>query len=291
MIYSMTGFGRASFMINGSAFAVEIRSLNSKQLDLNVKIPSLLKLKEMDIRSIVGKALLRGKIEVYISSEKKEKASSYLINHQVVNEYRRQIKEINKSFALEEKDYLEAILKLPNVMQVEENTIDEDSWKAIHDGILNAIEHLKEFRTQEGNALEIDLNKRVANIKKLSNAVEELAPERIESVKNRIDENLKKIKDKVELNQDRFEQEIVFYIEKMDINEELVRLKNHCIYFNEIVDEKIQLKGKKIGFIAQEIGREINTMGSKANNAELQKIVVQMKDELEKIKEQSFNIL
>lgn len=291
MIYSMTGFGRSSFLIKGNAYAVEIRTLNSKQLDMNVRIPSFLREKEMGIRSLVGAALKRGKIDISISSEKKDEATSFAINAKVVSDYRKQIEALNLNYSLEGKDYLDSVLKLPNVLQAEEIELDESSWKEIKSGIEKAISSLNDFRIQEGNALEKDLNAGVIAIQNLAIKVEESAPQRIEKVKNRIDENLNKIKDRIELNRDRFEQEIIFYVEKMDINEELVRLKNHCLYFQEIVAEKINLKGKKIGFIAQEIGREINTIGSKANDATIQKLVVQMKDELEKIKEQSFNIL
>lgn len=291
MIYSMTGFGRATFMLNGAPYAIEIRTLNSKQLDLNVRVPSFLREKEMAIRTIVGNELNRGKIDVSINSEKKEETNSFVINKKVVEEYRKQIAELNLNLALDDKDYLASILKLPNVLQVEENSIDESSWSEIQDCLKSAMENLNEFRIQEGSALEIDLLHGIKTIEQLAKEVEVNAPLRIEKVKQRIDENLNKIKDRVELNRDRYEQEIIFYIEKMDINEEIVRLENHCTYFSEIVNENISLKGKKIGFIAQEIGREINTIGSKANDATIQKLVVQMKDELEKIKEQSFNIL
>lgn len=291
MIYSMTGFGKASFMINGTAYAVEIRSLNSKQLDLNIRIPAFLKEKEMLIRKIAGDGIKRGKVDITVYSEKKEDAGSYIINKEVVQQYRKQIEELNQNFALDNKDYLDSILKLPNVLKVEENTIDDNSWTDIEQGIKTAIEQLNNFRIQEGNSLERDFVKCIETIETLSFEVAENAPKRIEKVRNRINENLQKIKDKVELNQDRFEQELIFYVEKIDINEEIVRLKNHIKYFKEIIAEEIVVKGKKIGFIAQEVGREINTIGSKANDATIQKLVVQMKDELEKIKEQSFNTL
>lgn len=287
----MTGFGRATFMLNGSPYAIEIRTLNSKQLDLNVRIPSFLKEKEMTIRTLVGKELKRGKIDVSLHSEKKEESTSFVINKDVVASYRKQLKAMNIGLALDDKDYLDSILKLPNVLQAEENTLEESTWTEIEKCLHNAISNLNDFRIQEGNALEKDLVEGVSIIEKLALEVEAFAPARIEKVKSRIDENLNKIKDRIELNRDRFEQEIIFYVEKMDINEELVRLRNHCTYFNEVVSEEINLKGKKIGFIAQEMGREINTIGSKANDATIQKLVVQMKDELEKIKEQSFNIL
>lgn len=287
----MTGFGRATFILNGSPYAIEIRTLNSKQLDLNVRIPSFLKEKEMTIRTTVGNKLKRGKIDLSLHSEKKEESTSYVINKDIVASYRKQLKAINNGLALDDRDYLESILKLPNVLQAEENALDESTWTEVEKCLNTAISNLNDFRIQEGNALEKDLVEGVSIIEKLAIEVEAAAPIRIEKVKKRIDENLNKIKDRVELNRDRFEQEIIFYIEKMDINEELVRLRNHCKYFKEIVDEQVNLKGKKIGFISQEMGREINTIGSKANDATIQKLVVQMKDELEKIKEQSFNIL
>lgn len=291
MIYSMTGFGKTTFLIDGKAYAVEIRALNSKQLDLNVRIPSFLREKEMEIRSLLGKSLKRGKIEINISTEKKDDGNAHIINQSVAQNYRKQIGELNKGFALDQKDYLDSILKLPNVLQAEETELNENIWEIIVQGIEIAVKNLNNFRIQEGEALQKDLLLRVHNIKNISAEVEKIAPERIEKIRSRINESLNKIKDKVELNQDRFEQEILFYLEKLDLNEELVRLSNHCAYFEEMVAEKVTLKGKKLGFIAQEIGREINTVGSKANHSAIQKWVVQMKDELEKIKEQSFNVL
>lgn len=291
MIYSMTGFGKASFMIKDIVYAVEIRSLNSKQLDLNIKIPSFLKEKEMQIRKIAGNKIKRGKIEINVFSENKTDASSYKLNEKVISEYLKDIGYIKNKFSISKKINFDTLLQLPNAMQVEDNKIDENIWKDIEQGIKKAIDELNGFRTQEGNSLEKDFFKSINSIDKLSKDVEKQAPLRIEKVRNRINENLQKIKDKVELNQDRYEQEIIFYLEKIDINEEIVRLKNHIKYFKEILEEKAIMKGKKIGFIAQEVGREINTIGSKANDATIQKLVVQMKDELEKIKEQSFNTL
>lgn len=287
----MTGFGKASFMINGTAYAVEIRSLNSKQLDLNIRIPAFLKEKEMLIRKIAGNGIKRGKVDITIYSEKKDEANSYSINKKVVLEYLKEMEELNKILPNQKEIEIDTLLKLPNSLQVAENEIDKEAWTAIEKGVNEAIEKLNDFRIQEGNSLEKDFLKSIIAIEKLALDVEKNAPLRIEKVRNRINENLQKIKDKVELNQDRYEQEIIFYLEKIDINEEIVRLKNHTKYFQEIVAEEVIIKGKKIGFIAQEVGREINTVGSKANDATIQKLVVQMKDELEKIKEQSFNTL
>ena len=291
MIYSMTGFGKATFMIEGVAYAVEIRTLNSKQLDLNIKIPAFLKEKEMKIRKIAGNGIKRGKVDFNIFTENKSEASSYTLNEKVISEYYKEIDKINSNLCIDKEVDIDTLLKLPNALQVENNIIDEDSWQEIENGIETAIKQLNNFRIQEGNSLEKDFFKSINAIEVLSVEVEKQAPLRIEKVRNRINENLQKIKDKVELNQDRYEQEIIFYLEKIDINEEIVRLKNHIKYFREIVEEKVIVKGKKIGFIAQEVGREINTIGSKANDATIQKLVVQMKDELEKIKEQSFNTL
>lgn len=291
MTYSMTGFGRAQFTLNQNNFNIEIRTLNSKQLDLNVRLPHFLREKEMEIRAFVGNKLQRGKIDLSIHSEKKEESSSYIINKNVVNAYAQQLKEMSTQLGYADINYLETILKLPNVLQVEESELDETIWQVIENGLDEAIVHLNAFKLQEGLALEKDI---IAGVKLIENWVNEIelkAPLRVEKISNRIDENLNKIKDRIELNRDRFEQEIIFYLEKMDINEEIVRLRNHCNYFIEILNENTQLKGKKLGFIAQEMGREINTIGSKANDADIQKYVVQMKDELEKIKEQTFNIL
>ncbi len=291
MIYSMTGFGKASFMVDGTAYAVEIRSLNSKQLDLNVRIPAFLKEKEMDIRKTVGKGIKRGKVDINIFAEKKEESNSYTINQSVIKEYLKEIKSLPNDISIAKEIDLDTLLKLPNALQVVDNNIDDNSWRTIHKGISEAITKLNDFRIQEGASLEKDFIKCIDLIEETRIEVEKQAPIRIEKVRNRISENLNKIKDKVELNQDRYEQEIIFYLEKIDINEEIVRLKNHTKYFKEILAEDTIIKGKKIGFIAQEVGREINTIGSKANDAIIQKLVVQMKDELEKIKEQSFNTL
>lgn len=291
MIYSMTGFGKATFMIEGIAYAVEIRTLNSKQLDINVRIPAFLKENEMKIRKIVGSGLKRGKVDFNIFSENKNESSSYSINEKVVSEYLKEIKELKSKLSIDKEIEIDTLLQLPNALQIEDDKIGKDTWQEIENGIEKAIEQLNNFRIQEGNSLEKDFIKSINAIEILSKDVEKQAPLRIEKVRNRIHDNLQKIKDKVELNQDRFEQEIIFYLEKIDINEEIVRLKNHIKYFNEILEEMGIIKGKKIGFIAQEVGREINTIGSKANDATIQRLVVQMKDELEKIKEQSFNTL
>jgi uncharacterized protein (TIGR00255 family) len=291
MIYSMTGFGRASAQINQTTYTVEIKSLNSKQLDLSLRMPANFKEKEIDLRREIADSLIRGKVDVYIASEKGEEAQSYVINRAVFDNYFNQIKSVCSDLDVNAPDVLNAILRLPNVLQTQELTFDEQEYSAFSAIITEAIQQLNFFRKQEGDALMADLQLRIQNIETLNKEVQQLAPARAERVRERILESLKNLGDKVEINNDRFEQEMIFYIEKYDITEEVVRLENHCSYFSETMHSDELSKGKKLGFIAQELGREINTIGSKANDVDVQKKVVQMKDELEKVKEQLNNVL
>jgi uncharacterized protein (TIGR00255 family) len=291
MIYSMTGFGRANAQINQTNYTVEIKSLNSKQLDLNLKLPLNFKEKEIEIRKHISDLLVRGKVDVYISTEKGEDSTGYVINQSVIENYFNQMKKIQSSLMIEAPDMLNALLRLPNVLQAQENNFDENEFAALWESLQEAIVQLNEFRIQEGKALEMDFEKRISTILHLNKEIQELAPKRAEKVREKISESLKNLSEKIEVNNDRFEQEMIFYLEKFDITEEVVRLENHCDYFTETMADTEVSKGKKLNFISQELGREINTIGSKANDVDIQKKVVQMKDELEKIKEQLNNVL
>ncbi|TAJ11972.1 YicC family protein [Marinilabiliaceae bacterium JC017] len=291
MIYSMTGYGKSVCELPQKKISIEIKSLNSKQLDLNTRIPNLYREKDIEIRNLVGTKVSRGKVDVsfYIEAASSDKITN--INTPVVEQYYDQIKPLASKLNLEEKtDFLRIIMPLPDTVKIEQAELDETEWVAIKAGIENATEELIQFRKQEGAILEKDIKQRINTIAQLQTAIEPFESERIEKIRTRIRENLNELPEKNKIDENRFEQEIIFYLEKLDITEEKVRLTNHLKYFLETLDTDKPV-GKKLGFISQEIGREINTLGSKANDANIQRMVIQMKDELEKIKEQILNIL
>ena len=291
MIKSMTGFGKATGEINNKKVTVEVKSLNSKQADINLRIPSFYKEKELPLRSFINKELQRGKIELNLYVELLDGQTNYQINTALFKKYYEDLSSLaNDLNQTNQTDLMSIIAKLPDVLKSEREELDEDEWNVIQDIIEKSISHLNEFRLAEGKALEEDLKLRINNIDSLLNDVEKFDASRIENIKERINNSLNEAVGEENINKDRFEQELIYYIEKFDVTEEKTRLKTHLSYFIETTNSK-NSEGKKLGFIAQEIGREINTLGSKANNADLQKIVVQMKDELEKIKEQVLNIL
>ena len=285
MIYSMTGFGRSIITLPGKKITIEIKSLNSKGLDLTVRIPSSLRDKELAMRDKLAKALQRGKIDltVYIESTGGERSAQ--LNTAVIEAYMAQLKSIANG---ENVDLLQMALRLPESIQTERETIDEATNTAIMNGLDQALVTLQDFRLTEGQALAQDFEQRIRNIDQLMEMVKTQNQERIPSVRNRLLKALEDLAEKVDQN--RFEQELVYYLEKYDITEEIVRLSNHLNYFLTTMNSD-ESNGKKLGFITQEMGREINTIGSKANDAGLQQLVVQMKDELEKIKEQVLNVL
>ena len=291
MLLSMTGYGRAECNLRNMVYAVEIKSLNSKQLDFSVKIPVFLKEREMEIRSWLGSELQRGKIEVVIYQEIKEGAAGWSINRPVVEEYIRQLKEIagNKD-PVDTERLIQAAMRLPDSMLSEKDKLQDDDWTALKESIQAALDELKSFREQEGKALEKDIRLRINNILQLLSEVATFEEDRVVAVRNRILAALEELGQNHSTDPGRVEQEMIFYLEKMDITEEKVRLENHCRFFMETIDTASPA-GKKLGFISQEIGREINTLGSKASEANIQRLVVGMKDELEKIKEQVLNIL
>lgn len=285
MIYSMTGFGKSVVTLPGKKITIEIKSLNSKGVDLNVRIPSSLREKELSMRNHVAKALKRGKIDlsVYVESTGGERSAQ--LNTPVIEAYMAQLKSIADG---ENVDLLQMALRLPESIQTERETIDETTASAIMSGLEEAVGTLQDFRLTEGQALAKDFEQRIQTIGQLMETVKTKDQERIPSVRARL---LKALEDLAQtVDQNRFEQELVYYLEKYDITEEIVRLSNHLKYFITTMNSD-ESNGKKLGFITQEMGREINTIGSKANDAALQQLVVQMKDELEKIKEQVLNVL
>ncbi len=290
MIKSMTGFGKGEAVVGDKKFRVELRSLNSKQLDLSIKIPSKYRAAEAEVRSIVTRELQRGKVDCFVSAEAAVAETSAHINREAFKAYANELREVSAEGGLTISDdaLLRSVLRMPDVVTNEEREVSDDELKAILEAATIAAEELNKFRVQEGAILIADLLKRIDLIEQYRHEVEPFEGARVETIKSRIRENIEKMQ--IEVDSNRLEQEMIFYIEKLDITEEKVRLDNHCNYFREVAREE-EAPGRKLGFIAQELGREINTMGSKSNEANMQRLVVKMKDELEKIKEQVLNIL
>ena len=290
MIRSMTGYGIAENIYNTKKITVEIKTLNSKQLDLNVKLPNELRFAELDFRNKVGAKLQRGKIDMVITISDTNLDQSNHIDGEVVASYLRQIRQISEQLNIAPSADLAALLfRMPGVFNVPEQNYDEDFVAKVSETIDKALDIVDGFRIQEGATLKKDLLHRVELIVNLLNQVEPFEKSRHETIKQRLTKNLSELTTDGQYDENRFEAELIYYLEKLDITEEKVRLRQHCNYFNESSDE--DQAGKKLGFISQEMGREINTLGSKANEVNIQKIVVKMKDELEKIKEQVCNIL
>ncbi|NNL15671.1 MAG: YicC family protein [Flavobacteriaceae bacterium] len=285
MIQSMTGFGKSVIQLPAKKITIEIKSLNSKSLDLNARMPSMYREKELSIRKNIANALKRGKIDFSLFVEMTGEGTSTQINKTIVNQYIKQLKDVVDGAEIE---LLKMAVRLPDATSTEREEIDEDEWKTIQAEIDSALKQLVDYRLHEGKSLEADFKDRISNIDVLLEKVITIDPERIEAVRDRLRKGVEDLKENVDEN--RFEQELVFYIEKYDITEEKVRLHNHLDYFIKTLNSD-DSNGKKLGFISQEIGREINTIGSKSNYAPMQKLVVQMKDELEKIKEQLLNVL
>ncbi|WP_417369627.1 YicC/YloC family endoribonuclease [Gelidibacter japonicus] len=285
MIQSMTGYGKSVIQLPTKKISIEIKSLNSKNLDLNTRMPSLYREKELDIRKLIASKLERGKIDFSLYMEITGEETSTQINKTVVKQYIKQLKEVVDG---DETELLKMAIRLPDAVTTERDEMDEDEWEEIAAEINSALDKIQQYRRDEGKSLESEFFDRVKNISDLLDEVIAMDPDRIEAVRDRLYKGVAELKEKVDEN--RFEQELVFYIEKFDITEEKVRLKNHLDYFIKALKSD-DSNGKKLGFISQEMGREINTIGSKSNHAPMQKLVVQMKDELEKIKEQLLNVL
>jgi len=290
MIASMTGFGKSQGHFEGKKITIELKSLNSKQGDFIIRMPSIYKEKELIIRSLLSKELQRGKVEISVYTEGSGEEVQHTFNRELAIRYYEGLKSLKEELALPETDYLSQIMRLPDVLQAERSDLSEAEWTALSVLLKEAISEIKDFRNQEGRKLEKDFIERVNQIETLLQEVEKHDPKRIEAIRERITKNLEEILSSENADYNRHEQELIYYIEKLDITEEKVRLRAHCEYFLETL-ESDHSQGKKLGFIAQEIGREINTIGSKANYAPIQRAVVQMKDELEKIKEQVLNVL
>ena len=291
MILSMTGYGKAMATYGNKKIYAEIKSLNSKAMDLSTRIAPLYREKEMEIRTLIAQSLERGKIDFSLWFEEDSVAQASPINKALVESYHEQIRSICETTGIPEPtDWLPTLLRMPDVLsRTEVKELSEEEWNAARGAVTEAIEKLMEFRRQEGAALERKFGEKLDNIATLLASIEPYEQERVEKIRERILESLQKNLS-VEYDKNRFEQELIFYIEKLDINEEKQRLTNHLSYFRETMREG-HGQGKKLGFIAQEMGREINTTGSKSNHAEMQNIVVKMKDELEQIKEQVLNVM
>lgn len=292
MLRSMTGYGKSECEIGSSYYTIEIRTLNSKQADINTKIPLNIKEKDIAIRNLVSAQLTRGKIDVYMDVETCSEEPDNKLNQGIIRNYYKDIKQVADSLEIDDTSgVLPALLRMPDAFSKEKNEVSEDAWKKLAEAIQQSINQVNQFRIQEGKALEQDIHERIEQINEKVNSLDALEDERTETLKGRLQNNLHEfIGQNVQYDKDRFEQELAYYLEKLDINEEKVRLKNHCAYFLETMNSEESV-GKKLNFIAQEILREINTIGSKANHSKIQEKVVEMKDELEKMKEQIMNVL
>ena len=285
MIKSMTGFGKAEIQFQNKNYILELRSLNSKGLELNTRLPIQFREIEIHLKKIIGESLQRGKIDLSLNIEYIEQSSSKNINLSVVNQYIEQLREIEDADRL---DLLKIAMRLPDTLKTELNDNEEDEIKTIESLLEKALINLNKYRVDEGSSLEEDFKKRLIKLKALIDKVIQIDPERKEKIENKLRTSIEELQ--IEIDENRFEQELIYYIEKYDMTEEKVRLDSHIEYFTHTMENSSSY-GKKLGFIAQEMGREINTIGSKASHAGLQKVVIQMKDELEKIKEQLLNVL
>lgn len=286
MIQSMTGFGKATLQLPTKKITVEVKSLNSKGLDLNVRMPSLYREMELGLRNQIAIKLERGKVDFSIFIESTAEQTSTKVNVPIVKAYINQLREVYAD--AEETELMKMAIRMPDTMKIERDEIDENDWVQIQTVVEEALQNILTFRRDEGMSLEKEFQLRIGNIRQYMTEALALDPERVQAIKDRLQTAIAELK--VNVDENRFEQELIYYLEKLDITEEKVRLTNHLDYFLETINGT-EANGRKLGFITQEMGREINTMGSKSNHAQMQKLVVQMKDELEKIKEQVLNVL
>ena len=286
MIQSMTGFGKATLQLPSKKITVEVKSLNSKGLDLSVRMPSLYREMELGLRNQIALKLERGKVDFSIFIESTAEQTSTKVNVPIVKGYINQLREVYAD--ADETELMKMAIRMPDTMKIERDEIDENDWVEIQTVIEEALENILTFRKDEGKSLEKEFQLRIGNIRQYMTDALALDPERVQAIKDRLQTAIAELK--VNVDENRFEQELIYYLEKLDITEEKVRLTNHLDYFLETINGT-EANGRKLGFITQEMGREINTMGSKSNHAQMQKLVVQMKDELEKIKEQVLNVL
>ncbi len=288
MIQSMTGYGKSVLHLSDKKVTIEVKSLNSKNLDLNVRMPSYYREKELSVRKVLASKLIRGKVDFSIYVEMTADETSTKVNKGVVNEYMQQLKNVVQSGSSDDLELLKMAITMPDSLKTEREELDEEEWNEINKHILEAVKEIIQYRVDEAASLEDDFKLRITNINAYLEEVKSLDDDRIDHVKERLQKAINDLK--VEVDENRFQQELIYYLEKLDINEEKVRLANHLEYFLKELDTP-DSNGKKLGFIVQEIGREINTIGSKANFAPMQKAVIQMKNEMEKIKEQILNVL
>jgi uncharacterized protein (TIGR00255 family) len=291
MLKSMTGFGRSEKPVGDKNLLVEIRALNGKQLEMLLKLPPLLKPYEFDIRNAISEKLMRGSIECTVTLKQNGASKPVSINAELLRSYHQQIIGLSQSLGLDTSNLLDTLLKLPEVVSAPADSLTPSEWESFRKALDEAMEELDRHRSDEGGALERDLRLRIANIRGMQQDVTRLDVPRREKMRARLHRLLEEQVGSEKFDANRLEQEMIYHIERMDITEEQVRLSNHCEYFDALLSEPTDAKGKKLGFVLQEIGREINTTGSKANDADLQKVVVMMKDELEKAKEQVLNVL
>lgn len=291
MVKSMTGFGRAEHTENDKTFLVELKSLNGKQLELNLKIPALVKPYEFDIRSMLQENLLRGTVECLILIKQNGSIRPVVINTELIKSYYTQMSEVANELQIDTNSVLGSLLRLPEVVTPSTEVLSESDWKELKSVLQNAIDELNFHRKDEGKSLYNELRLRIKNINAQEEEILKLEPRREDRMRQQLLQLMEENLGKENYDKNRMEQEVIYYIEKIDIREEQVRLKNHCEYFLTVLDNQDEVKGKKLAFIVQEIGREINTTGSKAYDADIQKCVVAMKDDLEKAKEQLFNVL
>jgi len=291
MLISMTGFGKAECELPGRKVAIEIKSLNSKQLDISTRLPSFLKERDIDIRNVISRELERGKIECYVSIDVESEVSAHRINKEVVKSYIKQLREINEELKIKDNEQLiQVAMRLPDALKTEKEELEEGEWDKILDGVHSAITGVRSFRSREGNLLEDDIRKRIHLILEKLEKITSFEEARIQNIRDRLTQSLRDLKLEDSYDPNRFEQELIYWLERLDITEEKVRLASHCSYFLEILQSSESV-GKKLSFVSQEIGRELNTLGSKSGDSGIQKLIVEMKDELEKIKEQLNNIL
>ncbi len=291
MLISMTGFGRASAPFREKNISIELNSLNSKFSDIRLKVPQKYKNFEIKLRKLISEKSLRGKIDVNIEINSLHGESEYTINTELFKRYYKELKTLSDELGMDNVDILQAIMRIPDITQIRDEDIDEEELNAVLDVLETALQKLTTYRIEEGKAMEKDLVQRANNIRRLLKTVDPFEKERAEKIRAKLRQSLANFAGKQNVDENRFEQELIFYLEKFDITEEKVRLEQHCTYFLEVLKSEEKIKGKKLNFISQEMGREINTLGAKAYSSEIQRIVVTMKDDLEKIKEQVANII
>lgn len=291
MLYSMTGFGRAEATVNHRQIVVEVKALNGKQFDMNTKLPPVLRSWELDIRSLLSSLLIRGTIDLNISIKQEGASKPMVVNTDLALFYYQGMKQIAERTGVAEEHVLSTLMRMPEVVAADADVLPDEEWEHVKTVVISAAQDLMQHRLHEGEALLRDITTRISNIEALHEKVIPLEGERIERIRTRINQWLEEMVGKEKIDSNRMEQEMIYYLERMDFSEEKMRLRQHCTYFHNIIKENDLAIGRKLNFVLQEIGREINTLGSKANHAEIQQIVINMKDELEKAKEQVLNIL